>query len=239
MGSRGVGLGGKTNRTKTVKLPAPRGESLGGTLLQDMENWLNKEGTDLAKQVYSKLMGELSYGGADPAGGAYYQPYARQVFFSRSKVANGNIIYKPYEIAFHEFGHAIDGTLRRSWGGPDHHSRKAVSRDLLTKEYEAFKKKMGFKSNTAAFNYFVKKYPESTCNTLSDALEGVTLTAHPLGSGHGVAYHKQKGKTETEFYANVLSTQAANPEGYKLLKAVFPKSVAAVEKSARDILKNY
>lgn len=235
MGSRGVGLG-KTG--KTVKLSQPKGKALGQKFVQGMEDVLNKNGTDLAKQVFSKFLGAMTFGGDIPAKSAHYSPKNDQVHFNPSEVARGNNVQKPYETAFHEFGHALDHTKHNMFGTVFHSMKLGIPK-MLSAEFSSYKKKMGFKSDLEAFNHFNSKYSKITRATLSDALECVTGKDTPLGAGHGAKYHKNSLLAGTEFFANTLATQASNPDGYKLLKKVFPKSVATVENTVKDILKNY
>ena len=232
MGSRGVGLG-KTG--KTGKLSRPKGKVLGKKFVQGMEDVLDKYGTDLAKQVFSKFLGEMTFGGDAPAGEAHYSPKNKHVRFNIKETVKGDAVYGPYEVAFHEFGHAIDHTKNTKFGLQSHSAQMDLRASKL-RDYNNYKKKMGFKSDDEVFNHFKKNFSLHSRAALSDALEGVTLRDYPLSVGHGASYHAAGFMSGKEFYASVLQTQAANPAGYKLLKEVFPKSVAMVEKSVKKMI---
>ncbi len=234
MGGRGATLGKSVG--KTVNLSQPKGTPLNSKFLQGMSDTINKEGTDLAKQIYAKFMGNVEFGRDIPAKDrAHYHPFTKQVFFNQADAAKGDALYNPYEKAFHEFGHAIDDT-KKTLFSTKHHSSELDIPTFLSQDFHRYKKKMGFKSNTQAFDYLKSKYSVHERGPVSDALEGVTKRGYPLDVGHGVRYHKIPGKTATEFFANTLSTQASNPRGYKLLKEVFPQAVAVVEKRLKDML---
>lgn len=60
----------------------------------------------IARDVWNKYGDDLdTYKGRD---GAHYSPYYKAVYMKINSVAKGNYFSKPYETAFHEFGHNID-----------------------------------------------------------------------------------------------------------------------------------
>lgn len=245
MGGRGASIGiGAGVGAGGIILVAPDGVPLENEFLKGMEDTLNKEGTKLAKRAYAEMLPELKYGGKDAINPsqAYYSRITKRSFFDQDRVANPKK-YKidhyrvPYETAFHEFAHAMDHRISRSNSEYASYDIHTNLKKILKDDYKAFKKKMGFKNNNDAFNYFNTKYDLRTRGSLSDTLEGVTKRKFPLGMGHGVSYHNNPGASETEFFAEVMASSASNKGSYNLLKEVFPNGVKIVENIVEAELK--
>lgn len=63
---------------------------------------------------------------------------------------------------------------------------------------------------------------------ISDMFEGSSINSHPLGYGHGKAYHNKKG-TAKEAFAEMYSATASNPESLEQIKKYFPESYKIFE----------
>lgn len=70
---------------------------------------------------------------------------------------------------------------------------------------------------------------------VSDVIEGCTGLRHPLGAGHGAAYHKGEGVTAAEFFADVCSAAIVNPASFEKLQMIFPNAVAESMKIAKEL----
>lgn len=89
----------------------------------------------------------------------------------------------------------------------------------------------------AVVSYLRGEHPDiGEAATVSDALEGLTGTDCPLGSGHGASYHRVGGVTALEFFAEVCDSKVCNPAALEFAREVFPDGVRAVEQILREAM---
>ncbi|WP_231516887.1 phage minor head protein [Sporolactobacillus terrae] len=111
-------------------------------------------------------------------------------------------------------------------------------------KYDELRSKI-YETSTANFEAFeknmIEKYGKTSKQTasLSDIYEATPFTfkSYPFGVGHGKAYYKKKGTAETEFFAEIAESRAANNESYALLSEIFPNAIKAWETIVDDMLK--
>lgn len=215
-----------------------------------MAEALEKCNFEKAQQLYLKYADQLVIKDGKLKKGAYFSPLYRGVFMNLKTVMSGDVCHRPYQTAFHEFGHMIDflyskrRPLFASNGDPNGRRNWEVQADggvlytLLKSDYNAFKKSIGAKSNAQVISFLrAEGMDKYTAGSLSDILEGMTRTSYPLGVGHGASYHKDKGNTEVEFFAEVLDGAVGNEDSYKQLERVFPNAVNHVWSLVEEMIK--
>lgn len=193
----------------------------------------------VVKELYAKYADQLVCV-SDNYNGGVFMSVQGGVKFNAKVVMAGDSYDKPFEVAFHEFGHMLD------WIGGNRNYLRYLSanadsevalKDVLKSDYNNFKKSLGAKNKREFLSILkaedMNKY-QTAC--LSDTLEGAMNEGYPLGLGHGVSYHKRAGNSETEFFAEVLETAAVNEEGYEQLERVFPNAVKRVWEMVRTML---
>ncbi len=194
-----------------------------------MDKVLNSSKHIGVKTLYNKYRDQLTVKDANYKGGAFFRP-GEGVSFNASKVEAGDMIHKPYQTAFHEFGHNIDylmgngSPISESWG--DNALYKAIKND-----FDVLK---GKQSNEQLIGNIKKEmetkgYSVMDTASVSDMLESLTGTSYPLGAGHGKDYWIDR-KPNREFFAEVLDGAASNERSYVLMKQMFPRAVKIVDK---------
>lgn len=202
---------------------------LGSNFVQGMQNVLNKSIHTDVKRLYEKYGDKLSIQNAETSGKAFYR-HGEGVYINKNKVSSGDDIHKPYQTAFHEFGHNIDYLLgngqpiSESWGNGA----------LLSAIQQDFTNLKGSMDNADLILYLRKKKIDNKWTlkdiaSVSDILESLTGVSYPLGAGHGCTYWDNRLPCK-EFFAETLDAAAANEESYKIMKDMFPNAVAIVHK---------
>lgn len=197
-----------------------------------MSNVLKKSKSAEVKAVYAKYQNELKCIDSHYKKGAYFYSKDGGIHFDETSSAVGSRYQKPYQVAFHEFGHNIDWLI----GGKnpfEYASNKVYNgnrlKDVIKSDYLAFKKASGQKKNDDLIAMLrAENMPLTECGNISDILEYCTNKSYPLGIGHGVKYHKNPGATEKEFFAEVLDSAAANEESFLQMQRIFPNAVKLV-----------
>lgn len=212
---------------KTKGLPGEFAEKMGDTL--------RKCKIPEAQDVYAKFADRLIC--EDYKSKKAYCS-GKRIHFNADADAKGGDWQEPTQVAFHEFGHNIDNLIlddsRRSgktygwdhWGISDTEQNGKTLMSVLKEDMKNIKKMYGVKTNDEAIDKIDEEglTRKQRCN-LSDVLERFSSTSYPLGFGHGKSYHRTKGNTENEFFAEVLDSAVANPEAYETTKKYFPNSV--------------
>ena len=188
-------------------------------------------GNDGAVKLFGKYADDLVCIDSSYKGGAHYSTWKGGVSMNTARVAVGNTYETAFETAFHEFGHMIDDLARP--GEPLYLSETEINGksllDVIKGDFKAFKKSIGAKTNAdAIIKLKSENLSEHARANISDILEKCTNTSYPLGFGHGVGYHRRSGATGKEFFAEVLDSAVANPEGYAQMVRLFPNAVDMV-----------
>lgn len=207
---------------------------------EGMAKTLIASGNDDAIKLYGKYAGDLKCVNPNGRGTANYSRMRGGVTMNLKNVAAGNSYEKPYQVAFHEFGHMIDDLAVP--GQPIFLSNTEVNGkrllDVIKSDYKAFKKSMGASTNDDLIIMLKKEFAGDTgmvSGNISDILEKCTNRSYPLGVGHGVGYHRRDGATEHEFFAEVLDSAVTNPESYQQMVRLFPNAVDMVWEMIRGV----
>ena len=220
---------------------------LGVPFVLGMHDTLQGCGHDNVRKLYMKYANKLSVSDANYKRGAFYRS-GDGVYFDKDSTAKGNsTMFRPYEVAFHEFGHNLDYVLGKgtdisvSWG--DGALGKAIEADYkkLKGDRTAEQLVEDLKREIVRNNWTLHQV-----GSLSDVIESMTRIDYPLGAGHGsrvVTKTKPDGTVVkkrvsywdcvppcVEFFAEVLDGAASNEESYRVLQHFFPNAVAVVEK---------
>ncbi|MDE6020826.1 MAG: hypothetical protein K2H01_07525, partial [Ruminococcus sp.] len=220
---------------------------LGADFVDDMHNIMKSSFHSDIATVYKKYADHLTiYEAQDINGRALYK-HGKGVILNTNIVKNGSRIHKPYQVAFHEFGHNLDYLL----GGGTPISEKWENGALYKAIEKDFKALKGSKSNEELIDSLRRqkkeyKWTNMAIASVSDILECMTGIDYPLGSGHGrvvVTITNPDGSTTDvvqsywkdrlpckEFFAEVLDGAMANEESYNMLKNMFPNAVSIVHK---------
>lgn len=183
------------------------------------------------KDIFGKYADELVCRESDLKRGAFFRRADGGVHFNAANVKAGNDLEKPFEVAFHEFGHMVDWLANGK--EYDYLSNTELGGlrllDVLKKDFRAFKKTCGVTRAPDVINVLqAENLPKAARGNISDILEKMTGVSYPLGIGHGTDYHRRDGATEKEFFAEVLDSVVANPEGYAQMQRIFPNGVEFV-----------
>jgi hypothetical protein len=109
--------------------------------------------------------------------------------------------------------------------------------DVIKDDYKVFKKSIGAKNVREVVSKLkAENMTQYASGNISDILEKCTGISYPLGTGHGVGYHKRDGATEREFFAEVLDSSIANPEGYAQMVRLFPNAVDMVWEMIKGVI---
>lgn len=204
-------------------------KKLGAEFVRQMQEVLDQSRHGDVRRLYERYAGRLTIHSADHRGGAYYQ-HGKGVCIHVRRAAAGGPAHKPYQMAFHEFGHNLDYLMgdgepvSEKWG--DGALYQALQQDFADLKGELTDRKLVLKLNVEAVK---NRWPLNETLALSDMVEYFTGISYPLGSGHGKRYWKNRLPCR-EFFAEVLDGAAANEGSYALLKQMFPRSVETVHR---------
>ena len=207
---------------------------------QGMAAALSKASKDEAKALYAKYADQLVCVNPNLNRGAFFRASDNGVHMNLANVAAGSNYEEPYEVAFHEFGHQIDflagGSNPLTYMSQQSFGGQSLI-DTIKSDFRAFKKSLGVSKAADVIPILKAENMDlKTCGNLSDILEKCTGVSYPLGIGHGAKYHKTDGKTEREFFAEVLDSAVTNPNSYAQLERVFPKAVEMVWKMVGGLI---
>lgn len=209
-----------------------------------MAETISQCGSVEAQNLYYTYADQLRAVKTNLRSNAYFNRYYGGIFFGQRADERGDDIHAPMQITFHEFGHMIDWL---SNGKKDTYlSATQIDgvflRDLLMQDYDSWKKTLPISPDATGkdvVRYLRSEYRKADGShylewgNVSDILEFCTGESGPLGIGHGASYHRTRGKTESEFFAEVLDSAIANPAAYARMQEVFPSSVEWVWKAVR------
>lgn len=220
---------------------------LGVPFVLGIHNTLSSSHHEDVRELYKYYSNKVTVCDTNYLGTAHYK--ANQgVYFFKSQVAKGDgQMDKPYQTAFHEFGHNIDyligggNPISESWGNNELY--RAICKDFETLR--------GDRSNEQLVADLKKEMEEKNWTlfqrgSVSDILECMTGIDYPLGSGHGSKFvqeispdgsvverkisYWQNRLPNKEFFAETLDGAAANEESYLMMKRFFPTAVSVVHK---------
>jgi hypothetical protein len=202
-------------------------QQLGVSFVSGMNDILQKSSHEDVKSIYQKYGNQLTV--QDPAypGGAFYR-YGEGVYLNAGQVAKGDMIHKPYQTAFHEFGHNIDyimgngRPISESWGNN-------ALYDAIKQDFETLKGSQTNEQLVAGLKEQMKNNGWTIMDTasVSDIIESMTGISYPLGVGHGKDYWDNRLPNK-EFFAETLDGAAANERSYGLMQKIFPHAVKVV-----------
>ena len=195
---------------------------------QTLEASQNQE----AQKLFTKFADQLACTNGNLSSGAFFSPRRGGVSMNVVEVAKGSSYEKPYQTAFHEFGHMIDW-LAGGQNNYDYLSNQPVNGvrllDTIKSDFQTFKKSLNVSKATEVIPILkAENMSESERGNISDILEKCTGVSYPLSLGHGAKYHKHDGATEKEFFAEVLDSSIANQASYKQMQRLFPNAVKMV-----------
>lgn len=224
-----------------AKLPAATFESTKGItdeFKKGMQSTLAACEYPEIRDIYSKYQDQLVCINDNHARGAHFDKIDGGIRMNAQKVAAGSSYDKPYETAFHEFGHMIDW-LMNGKDNSDYISNVSGIEGLLRSDFNAFKKGLGVKSAQDAVDALkAEQLSDYARANISDTLEMFTKGGYPLGFGHGKSYHSKRGKNAREFFAEVLDSAATNPESFEQMRRLFPNAVEKVFQIIREDVEN-
>lgn len=202
---------------------------------------LASKNTD-AINIFGKYADELNC--YDPTGkqGTFFRGWGSTpgVSMKLSSVVKGSTYEKPFEVAFHEFGHMVDWLINGK-NGWQYASNVPVNgmrlQDVIKNDFKVFKKSIGAKNVREVVSKLkAEKMDAYASGNISDILEKCTGISYPLGTGHGKGYHSRDGATEREFFAEVLDSSVTNPGSYEQMMRLFPNAVNMVWEIVRGAL---
>lgn len=165
------------------------------------------------------------------------------------------------ETFFHEFAHNIDylngnisyknhfkAAAEEDWNNYSEKNKKSAMAELdklgidefsrrYPKEGFIYKNKNYQFLDRMLFKNLITKVDKNSYFAISDWLEGITNIPFPLGTGHGTAYHKKLGKTDTEMFAELTSLYVNHPEEIENLKKMFPTLISKYLETIKEITK--
>lgn len=198
--------------------------------------------------AYRMFSSQLKIDDYQLSSGAYYSRGTKGIFFNAANVASGNSYERPYQTAFHEFGHLIDNVSQ--YDGIYLGESNGLA-EVIRSDWVRFRNEMGRRHGVSrdknGFTIGVLKDemradPEGRYNysNISDIIEGCTRTSYPLGFGHGASYHRgmlnNNGPTAHEFVAELYDAAMTSEGSYEQMKRVFPNAVELVESITRELV---
>lgn len=204
-------------------------QKFGTKFVRSMQKVLDQSLHEDVRKVYETYGSRLTIAKAHHLGGAYYQ-HGKGVCINTAAAALGGLAQKPYQAAFHEFGHNIDylmgdgEPISEKWGNGALY--EALQQDFADLKGELTDWKLVLKMNAEVVK---NRWSLKETLALSDMIESFTGISNPLGSGHGKNYWKNRLPCR-EFFAEVLDGAAANEGSYALLKQMFPRGVEVVHR---------
>ena len=200
---------------------------LSQSFIAGMNKTLSMSNHPDVKAVYQRYGSKLTVKDATYSGGAFYR-HGEGVCFNSSQVEAGDRIHKPYQTAFHEFGHNIDyimgngSPISEKWGDN-------ALYDAIKSDFEALKGQQTDEQLVQRLKDEMKDNGWSIMDTasVSDIVESMTGISYPLGAGHGRSYWDGRLPNK-EFFAETLDGAAANERSYGLLQRMFPRAVKIV-----------
>lgn len=212
-----------------------------------MHNTLENSRHEDVRRLYEKYANKVTVCDTSYLGTAQYKAN-KGVYFFKAQVSTGDgQMDKPYQTAFHEFGHNIDyllgngNPISESWGGNELYR-------AICKDFETLK---GNRSNEQLVADLREEMEKNNWTlyqrgSVSDILECMTGIDYPLGSGHGSKFVQEIFPDGTiverkisywhnrlpnkEFFAETLDGAAANEESYLMMKRFFPNAVSVVHR---------
>ena len=193
---------------------------------------INASANEDAKDVYAHYADQLVCKD-DASKRAFFRAFDGGTYLNTANDTKGNTYEVPFEVGAHEFGHMIDwlGGKKNHWQYLSNTPNADGTRlqDVIKKDFQTFKKSLGVSRAQEVIPILkAENMTLKTRGNISDILEKCTGVAYPLGVGHGTSYHKRDGATEREFFTEVISSAAVNPDSYAQMKRLFPNAVDMV-----------
>ena len=198
------------------------------------------------QDLYTAYANKLTVLDTTYTGTAHYSSATGGVYFNAKEAASGDgMLDKPYQVAFHEFGHNIDFLM----GGGSPISESWGNNALYTAICEDYKALKGNRTEQQLVADLRKASKDNNWSyydvgSVSDILECMTGINYPLGAGHGselVSVQQPDGSIvkqqvsywhnrlpNKEFFAETLDGAAANAQSYRMMKMFFPRAVSVV-----------
>jgi len=124
--------------TPVRRFQAIRG-SLGDDFVDGMETILNFTEEEDVRDLFYKYAEDLKVSDTKNKGGAYFSTRDGGVHMNAEKVAGGDTVHRPYQTAFHEFGHNIDFVLGQKAGGVWWSTKTTELVESIKNDWETFK----------------------------------------------------------------------------------------------------
>lgn len=203
---------------------------------------------DIAR-MYERFSSQFIVTTKDEDDGAFYSWNDRGIHFNLEEDKRGDVIHVSYGVALHEFAHLID---HASVYGYKTVSQSAGLQSVIKKDWTRFvnseARKLGVTGAKANKNSAVIGMLRSEMvsmgaagrrafSDVSDQIEGCAQVDYPLGAGHGVSYHRQRGHEYTglEFFAEACAAAMSNEDSYAQMRRIFPNAVDLVERIAKEM----
>ena len=186
-GASGGGIGGGGGTSKNG-LGNTCEEKLGKEFINGMNSVISKSSHNDVKNIYSKYANSLTVADSNHKGGAFYR-HGEGVYLDKNVVSSGDVIHKPYQTAFHEFGHNIDYLM--GGGNPISESYgNGMLLDAIKNDFKDLKGTLTNEKLVAKLRGQANKEGWSMMDvaSVSDMLECLTGIDFPLGAGHGADY---------------------------------------------------
>lgn len=220
---------------------------LGIPFVMGMYSTLSKSTHEDVQRLYSRYANQITVRDTNHLGCAHYTANDGVYMFKEQVATGDRQMNKPYQTAFHEFGHNIDYLI----GGGNPISESWGNNELYRAICDDFEALRGNKTNEEIVNDLRKemadkKWSMFQCGSVSDILECMTGIEYPLGSGHGsrtvqetssdgsiikrkISYWHNRFPNK-EFFSETLDGAAANEESYFMMQHFFPQAVSVVHK---------
>ena len=205
-------------------------EKLSSEFITGLKNILGNCKHSDVKALYEKYEGHLVvYEANYTSGGAFYA-HGQGVSFNSAEVMRGSIIHKPYQTAFHEFGHNIDYVMGNGRPVSETWGNNALY-DAIKQDFDSLK---GDKTDIELIEFIKKEMDDNQWTimdvaSVSDILESMTGISYPLGVGHGRSYWDNRLPNK-EFFAETLDGAVSNEKSYQIIKKMFPRAVDIVHR---------
>lgn len=197
---------------------------------------------EVTKKVYKKY--ESQFKAADPnykGYDAFYSSFNQEVTLNIEACAEGDVINKPYQVYFHEYGHMIDyisnpefsliSASSENYTCSNGKTLGNTAIDELKNKLNAIKKDKGYRYKQDAVDEYIgyvkEKYELIDSGDLSDILEGAKIgRSFPLGAGHGESYWKMNDNGK-EIFAELFSAEMSNSGSLECIMTEMPETYKA------------
>lgn len=152
-----------------------------------------------------------------------------KLFLNIGEIKKGSSFEKPYSVAFHEMGHAIEDVLSRKQMG-----RNSFAFRWRNGRFVAAIKEDAGKVTSDIVESIIREHSPIEYAILSDILEGAA--GINLGYGHGKGYWNDR-RLASEAFAEMLEAAIANKEALELIEKHLPNARRCFLEMLDDIRK--